>query len=304
VADTNFGVGGCIGLTNGTPGNGSGEFNAPFDVAVMPGGLQIAVSDSGNHRIQRFSAANGAFIATFGSQGSEVGRFNTPKGLTYDSSRTLYVVDSGNNRIALVRDSAVMDVTGANGTGLGQFSGPVNISVGDRGVYVADTGNGRIQKFDLPPQGLFSISSDNLGYALSDGLSQPAAVAAVDNLTNEMFYVADTGNNRVILCHLPDNNADEIEAVWNDMTARIAVGDISGATRFFSNQSADDYHQAFLSIGLANTMSAIGQIGSLTPAYIGPDSAQYYFEKTIDGVLITFPVELVKENGVWAILEF
>ena len=117
-------------------------------------------------------------------------------------------------------------VTG--GAGLGQFSGALNISVGKRGVYVADTGNNRIQKFDLPAQGFFEINSGNISYALSTGLSSPAAVAAVDNLTNEMFYVADTGNNRVILCQLPDSNADEIQADWNSMTNCVANGDIPG----------------------------------------------------------------------------
>ena len=43
----------------------------------------------------------------------------------------------------------------AAGTALGQFSGPVNISVGKRGVYVADTGNNRIQKFDPAGPGAF-----------------------------------------------------------------------------------------------------------------------------------------------------
>ena len=47
--------------------------------------------------------------------------------------------------------SAVDGVTGASGADLGQFSGPVNISVGKRGVYVADTGNDRIQSLTFSP---------------------------------------------------------------------------------------------------------------------------------------------------------
>ena len=119
VADTNFGMGGCIGFTNGTAGTGTNEFNAPYDVAVSPDGQTISVSDSSNHRIQQFSAASGSFIASFGTQGSAVGQFNTPKGLTYDALGILYIVDSGNNRVVLAQGSAVMDATGSGGSGFG-----------------------------------------------------------------------------------------------------------------------------------------------------------------------------------------
>ena len=302
--DTNFGIGGCIGLTNGATGTGTNEFNEPFDVAVTPDGQTIAVSDSGNHRIQQFSATNGTFIASFGSQGSAVGQFNTPKGLTYDSAGTLYIVDSENNRLVLAQSSAVMDATGTGGNGLGQFYGPVNVSVGKRGVYVADTGNNRIQKFDLSAQGLFEITAGNVGYALSTNLCVPAAVAAVDNLTNELFYVADTGHNRVLLCRLPDSNADEIMAVWNGMTSCVANGDILGAAQYFSSKTADDYLQDFLTIGTSSLTPAINQIGTLTPASIESVTAEYYFGQKIGGRGLAFPIEFIKEDGGWKILEF
>ena len=304
LADTNFGIGGCIGLTNGASGANNGEFNAPFDVAVSPDGSQISVSDSGNNRIQQFSATDGSFVATFGSQGSAVGQFNSPKGLTFDSSGTLYIVDSGNNRIVMAEGSSVMGATGSGGADLGQFSGPVNISVGKRGVYVADTGNGRIQKFDPPAGGLFNITPSSIGFAYSTNLSAPAAVAAVDSLTNELFYVADTGHDRIVLCNAPGDSPDVLQAVWNSMTARVAAGDISGSAQYFSSLSADDYQQAFLCIGTTKLISDMNQIGTLTPVFIENDQAEYYFEQTISGHLFLFPVEFVKENGVWKISEF
>ena len=304
LADTSFGFGGFIGATNGATGTTNSEFNAPFDVAVSPDGGTISVSDSGNNRIQQFSASDGSFSASFGSSGSAVGQFNMPEGLTFDSSGTLYIVDSGNNRIVMAEGSSVMGATGTGGTGLGQFSGPVNISVGKRGVYVADTGNGRVQKFDPPASGLFSITPASIGYAVSTNLSAPAAVAAVDSLTNEMFYVADTGHDRIVLCNAPGDSPDILQAVWNNMTNRVAAGDISGAAQSFSSLSADGYRQAFLCIGTAKLISDVNQIGPLTPVYIENDQAEYYFEQTVGGQLLLFPVEFVKENGVWKISEF
>jgi hypothetical protein len=47
-------------------------------------------------------------------------------------------------------------------------------------------------------------------------------------------------------------------------------------------------------------MSAI----TLTPVVIESDTAQYRFDQVIDGITITFPVEFVKENGIWKILEY
>ena len=299
-AATNFGNRGCIGLTNGASGTNNGQFSAPFGVAVSLDGGTISVSDSGNNRIQQFSM-NGAFLAAFGTNGSGLGQFNMPKGLSYDSAETLYIVDSGNNRIDLVQDGIVIGASGTNGTDLGQFSGPANMCIGERGVYVADPGNNRIQVFDPPAHGLFAISPASIGYSISTNLDQPAAVAAVDNLTNETFYVADTANNRVLLYALP---ADDPVLVWTNMTACIAAGDISGAISYFSSASVAKYRKAFDSAGTITTFSAISEIGPLTPAFISNENAEYYFEQVIGGQTVTFPVEFVKENGAWKILAF
>jgi DNA-binding beta-propeller fold protein YncE len=302
-ADTNFGTGGIIGLTNGVSGTTNGAFNAPFDVAVSPDGQTISVSDSGNNRIQQFST-NGSFIACFGTQGSAIGQFNTPEGLTYDSYGILYITDSGNNRIVMAQLTGVIGVTGTGGSALGQFSGPLNISVGKRGVYVADTGNNRIQKFDLPLAGLFSITPASIQYALSTNFNQPAAVAVVDTLTNEMFYVADTSNNLVVLCSVPVESPDTFQTIWNNMTTNVNAGDISGAMQYFYSVSADRYQQAFLAIGSDNLIPILNAVPTLTPDYIMSDTAEYYFEEEIAGQTVTFTVEFVRENGVWKIEQF
>jgi DNA-binding beta-propeller fold protein YncE len=304
AADSTFGVGGVIGLTNGASGANTSQFNAPFDVAVSPDGGTISVSDSGNNRIQQFSTTNGSFLTAFGTNGTDVGQFNTPKGLTYDSVGNLYIVDSGNNRIAVAQDSEVLGVSGTNGTALGQFSGPVNISVGERGIYVADTSNNRIQCFNLLGNGVYSFTPSDIRYGFTTNFSSPFAVAAVGNLTNELFYVADTGNNRVVLCNVPGDSPDDILAVWNSMTNHIIAGDITGAVSCFCGDTADAYRQAFLVIGTASSIPDISQIGALTPVFIRDGAAECYFEKSIEGHTILFPVEFMKENGVWKIISF
>lgn len=302
MADTNFGDGGCIGLTNGLSGTDSNAFNAPFDVAVSPNGVTISISDSVNNRIQQFLATNGMFIASFGTNGADIGQFNTPKGLTYDSIGTLYVADSGNHRIVLANGSSLLSATGTNGTALGEFDGPENISISERGVYVADAGNNRIQKFDAPPgHGTFTIAPGSIRYGFNTNFSGPKAVAAMNEFLEEKFWVADTGHDQVVLYKLA---IDDPTPAWTSMTNCIAINNTLGAIRFFSNLSAEDYNQDFHAIGTANAISAINQIGTLTPIDIQNDKAEYYFEQTIGSQTLTFKVVFVKENGVWKIFEF
>ena len=259
------------------------------------------MSDSGNNRIQQFDSS-GNFLNSFGTNGTDIGQFNAPEGLTYDSDGILYIMDSGNSRIVEAQFSGVIGVTGTNGTDLGQFDAPIGVSVGKRGVYIADTGNDRIQQFNLLPAAtLFSITPFNIGYALSSGLNQPAAVAAVDDPMIEEFYVADTYNNRVVLYSAA---LDDPTPAWTNMTAHVTNGDISGAMQQFYSVSTDRYRQAFVAMGTNNLIPIINQVGTLTPVSVQNDNAEYYFQQTIAGQTVTFTVEFVKENGVWKIEEF
>jgi hypothetical protein len=88
------------------------------------------------------------------------------------------------------------------------------------------------------------------------------------------------------------------------MKAHLVSGDFSGALPYFSGLSSAKYQQAFLSIGTAGTVSAINQIGNLTPVFVQNYNAEYFFQQIINGQTITFPVDFVNEDGVWKILEF
>jgi hypothetical protein len=61
---------------------------------------------------------------------------------------------------------------------------------------------------------------------------------------------------------------------------------------------------AFLSMDPSDLVADMGQIGNISPVMIGPDEAQYRFDQVIDGTTITFPIEFIKENGIWKIDEF
>lgn len=303
--DNTFGTAGLV----GGAGSGNGEFNTPYDIAVSPNGAELSVSDSGNHRIQRFNSDDGTFLGAFGSSGSGVGQFNTPKGLVYDEVGHLYIVDSGNNRVVMAESTTVVEMIGSAGTLLGLFQGAVNLDVGGRGIYVADTGNTRLQVFDPIEEGCgsahttFSVRLPITASQFTPALSQPSAVAQIADFLAEKIYVADTGNNRVLKVTLPETSSPG--DTWAAMKTHIINnGNLAEAAAQFPSGARDDYLRAFQTIGLTKLTADINAIGTLTPVYIEGDQAQYYFEQTIEGQLLLFPVDFVKENGVWKILEF
>jgi DNA-binding beta-propeller fold protein YncE len=88
-------------------------------------------------------------------------------------------------------DGATM-FEGGKGTGKGEFDSPTGIAVdGNGNILVADTGNGRIEKFS--PTGMFLsvIGTKGNGYGQ---LGQPNGIT-IDRAGN--IYVADAGNHRV-----------------------------------------------------------------------------------------------------------
>jgi hypothetical protein len=300
--DSSFGTAGVI----GGAGTGNGQFNSPYDVAVTPSGEEIAVSDSGNHRIQRFRTDSGAFIDSTGDQGSGLGQFSTPKGLAFDSAGYLYIVDSGNNRVVLMLTSAAICTSGSSGAGLGQFQAPVNLGVGARGIYVAETGNNRVQAFDAISSGGGTLTpfAARLSLSAQLGLNCPAAVAPTADLLSENIFVADTGNNRVLKVAMPEPTTPA--ETWNLVVQQLTAAspNVEAAMSYFSQTTADGYRQEIFTIGTDKVRLDMSAIGVLTPVFIENNAAQYYFEQTIEGQVFLFPVEFVKENGAWKVLEF
>ncbi|MEO6458709.1 MAG: flippase activity-associated protein Agl23, partial [Chloroflexia bacterium] len=165
--------------------------------------------------------------------GNERGQFNLPRGITVGPDGSFYVVDTANMRVQKFDATGkwVALIGAGKGNGDGQFNGfsdeavgtgPGGIAVDPAGnIYVADTWNHRIQKFDK--DGKF------LG-KWGDFISLGDAASANDPARDSKFfgprgvavgpdgnvYVTDTGNKRV---QIFDANGKFLRKIDSGMSA-------------------------------------------------------------------------------------
>ncbi len=197
----------------GSTGSGNGQFKEPKAEVVTSSG-SIDVLDSGNSRVQEFSAA-GVYQAKFGSWGTGNGQLESPSAMAGDSKGNLWVADTGNNRIEEFNAKGeYVAKFGSEGTAGGQFKEPRGIAIGPGAlgkIYVADTANDRIEIFSKEGEFL-----EAFGFGVSNGESKferctsachaGIAGAGVGQLNlprglavsqEESIWVADTANNRI-----------------------------------------------------------------------------------------------------------
>ncbi len=208
---------------------GEGMFKAPSGAAVDGAG-NIYVADTGNDRIAVYTSTGGLKAvyggeAEGGKEDKKKGRgglaLKKPEGTAVDAAGNIYVADTGNDRV--LRLSAAGAVTlelggvrDGEGDGddhysvapsTGTFKRPAGVAADGAGnVYVADTGNGRVQKFGADGAFLLAIAlppaetreADEPGDEAEGGKPEGIAVDGAGNI-----YVAD-GRGRRALKYGPD----------------------------------------------------------------------------------------------------
>ena len=125
-------------------GSGSGEFVSPTQIAVSDHG--IVVLDSGQARIQILDF-DGHRTASY-RIASGVDRNN---GLAVDREGNIYISYVATSIISMYKpDGMPIGTFGQSGNRIGEFSSPRGLWVdGSNRIYVADTGNARVQVFQI-----------------------------------------------------------------------------------------------------------------------------------------------------------
>ena len=122
---------------------------------------------------------------------------NNPKGLTIANDGSIYIADTGNNRIIHVSmDGTFINEWGSEGSGPGQFNQPWDVAADLEGsIYVTDTWNHRVQKFTS--SGEFITTWGVYGQAETPEAFWGPRGITIDQLGNVL--IADTGNKRIVI---------------------------------------------------------------------------------------------------------
>ncbi|MHB0858441.1 MAG: flippase activity-associated protein Agl23 [Anaerolineae bacterium] len=181
----------------GSSGAQLGQFTRPKGIAHDEAG-NVYVADSGNHRIQVFDA-DGQPLRQWGSQGAEPGQLQEPWGVAVAPNGDVYVADTWNHRIQ-VYDSegqflfawGVFGETSQADASGNLLYGPRDVAFDSQGnLYVTDTGNKRIVKYDTQHQMIGAAGG------LGDGEGQLQEPVGIAIGPDDMLYVADTWNHRI-----------------------------------------------------------------------------------------------------------
>lgn len=202
-------------------------FNMPSGVAVGEQG-RIYVADTDDDQVQVFTST-GAPLASFGrghghheNKGSTL-RLNKPKGVAVDAEGALFVADTHNDRILKLSATGQIllelgrrkaqkkdeeeDHGWRPGKGPGEFRQPSGVALDAAGhIYVADTGNNRVQKlspdgtfllaFELPPVPADGEREEEDGDCEKPELGRPMGIA-LDGAGR--IYVADSSGARALV---------------------------------------------------------------------------------------------------------
>jgi RHS repeat-associated protein len=130
------------------------EMKEPQGITVDGEG-NVWIADTGDSRVEEFRAELGSWhlFTKFGTKGAGESQFSGPQGIAIGAEGNIYVADTGNSRIDEWRMkygilSEHVANFGAEGSGTGQLKAPHDLSTNSAGdVWVADTGNSRIEEF-------------------------------------------------------------------------------------------------------------------------------------------------------------
>lgn len=195
--------------TWGEAGSGNSQFRKPKGIAVDDASGIVYVADTGNHRLQKFTA-DGQWLAAWGDSGSASGQFRFPAGVTVDlPTGHVYVADYGNDRVQAFTASGecLFEWKTPGPCKFARFEWVDKFNRLDDGridsghLYVASRGADRVTQFN-------SIGEYIREWSVERSPATPPAprllgiavrrLATLSMYVNTTVFVADCDGNRVI----------------------------------------------------------------------------------------------------------
>jgi predicted outer membrane repeat protein len=170
----------------------------PVDLAVHED--RVYVLSSADHRVSVFDDQLNLQIAAF-DRGVLVLDAMNPLGMCVDEAGRIYIADTGHHRILRYTPQGILDpdfaqagILGTQGIAQGQFASPRALAVDSDGqVYIADSGNHRIQVYD--GNGVFIGMWGRQG--TEPGAFQSPGGLSLCETPESTLLIADTGNGRL-----------------------------------------------------------------------------------------------------------
>jgi len=180
-------------MTIGSKGRGEGQFQYVEDFAWDING-NLLVTDAVNANVQVFNKTTGDFITQFGGPGDEEERFEKPEGIAVDPFGNIFVADHLSGYIKKFdKNHNHLKTFSDFGTEPGENMEAEFMDIANGLLYMADTGNNRVEVFDL--EGHFQFVFGGKGSA--PGKMRRPEAAKADSQGN--IWVSDFGNNRIQL---------------------------------------------------------------------------------------------------------
>lgn len=186
----------------------------------------LYIADQGNNVIRKVDAATG-IISTYAGTGVQgntgdggaatSATLDAPTGVCVDATGSLYIADSGNNRVRIVSSIGTInnyagDAGGAGGNsgdGGAATSATMNVPYGVLStgsgilalIYITDSGNNRVRVVNAAGT-INNYAGDDTGAGGNGGDGGTAIIAQLNNPSGLAsdgvnVYIADTNNNRV-----------------------------------------------------------------------------------------------------------
>jgi sugar lactone lactonase YvrE len=290
TVSTLAGAAGQAGSVNGT--GGTARFSSPRAVAVDGQG-NLYVADTENHTIRKISPA-GAVSTLAGLAGhsgavdgaGSAARFVSPHGLALDAAGNLFIADQSGALRKVARDGTVSSFAGQLGAfgfvvgdgAQARFNGLSDVAVDDDGrVYVAESGAGKVRRFDaqaraLPwgdaPQGVVAvpypvaIAAGPGGELIVASSGVFAAAPGFGRLYNSILRITSAGTS------VPIAGKDD-ESLWIHSADVVGSADGPGAQARFDGPEgvavgnggrilvADSGNHAIRQIGVQGVVSTL-----------------------------------------------
>jgi len=204
----------------GSKGTAEGQFQRPHDLDFSPDGKILYSVDRDGNRIQAFDK-NGTFLFAWGKLGTGDGQFHVPYGIDVDKNGNVWVADRANDRVQKFDSKGNFVLKFGNADAkpsaeLGKFDNPRHVVVDKqvKYVYVADSKNNRIQKFDVNGTFVKAIGKEGV----NKGEFNLPTTIEIDSKGN--FIVNERGNERI----------QKFDANWNPIAMWGSKG--SGDSQF------------------------------------------------------------------------